>query len=199
MANLPRRLALPLALLAFAGSGVAHAQVRKCVMPDGKPLYTDQKCEALGATEFPTAPATTRARAAATATAGATAGSSLYRPGCSHTLQDLVFEITTAIDAQDPNRLSGIYDWGGMSDAAATAAMDRLDAIVHRPLVDISPIEDTSAADTAILPGPDDVPRTTARRPPVGLRLEQTQANGITPSRTSLALRRRYGCWWIAL
>jgi hypothetical protein len=61
------------------------------------------------------------------------------------------------------------------------------------------PIEDTSAADTAILPGPDDVPRTTARRPPVGLRLEQTQANGITPSRTSLALRRRYGCWWIAL
>ena len=196
MANLPRRLALPLALLAFAGIGVAHAQVRKCVMPDGKPLYTDQKCEALGATEFPTAPTTTRAREAATA---GNTGSSLYRPGCSHTLQDLVFEITTAIDAQDPNRLSGIYDWGGMSDAAANAAMDRLDAIVHRPLLDISPIEDTPGADTAILPGPDDVPRTTARRPPVGLRLEQTQANGITPSRTSLALRRRYGCWWIAL
>jgi len=51
----------------------------------------------------------------------------------------------------------------------------------------MSPIEDSTAEDTA------------PRRPPVGLRLEQTQGNGITPSHTTLALRRKYGCWWISL
>ena len=193
MATFPRRLALAFAVLALAGGGPAFAQVRKCMTPDGKPLYTDQKCEALGATEFPKAPASTRAAATGNVNTG------LYRAGCSHTLQDLAFEIRTAIDAQDPNRLSGVYDWAGMSDTAANAVMDRLDAITHRPLLDMSPIEDSTAEDTTISPTPGDVPRTTVRRPPVGLRLEQTQGNGITPSHTTLALRRKYGCWWISL
>ncbi|UHQ19786.1 hypothetical protein LVB87_01035 [Lysobacter sp. KIS68-7] len=195
MATFPRRLAPAVALLALACGGPASAQVRKCVMPDGKPLYTDQKCEALGATAFPSPPASARAAAAGNVNTG------LYRAGCSRTLQDLAFEIRTAIESQDPNRLSGVYDWAGMSDAAANAVMDRLDAITHRPLLDLSPISDSTAEETTVVPpgGSDDVPRTTARRPPVGLRLEQTQGNGITPSRTTLGLRRKYGCWWISL
>ncbi|QWP76672.1 hypothetical protein J5226_24360 [Lysobacter sp. K5869] len=36
------------------------------------------------------------------------------------------------------------------------------------------------------------------RRPaPVALRLEQTMANGVTPSRTVFGLTRHFGCWWI--
>lgn len=46
-----------------------------------------------------------------------------------------------------------------------------------------------SAADT---PAP--APR---RRAPVALRLEQTLANGVTPSRTVFGLTRNFGCWWI--
>lgn len=191
MAHLPRPLLL-LALLACAPG--AWAQVHKCVMPDGKALYTDQKCEALGASERPPEPPPPGAR-------GNTAPSDarLYRGGCSRTLQDLVFEITTAIDAGDPNRLSNVYHWVDTPDDVANKVMDRLDAIAHRPLLDIAPVSESVAEDTRILPTPTDVPRTTARRPPVGLRLEQTLANGTTPSRTTFGLNRRFGCWWITL
>jgi hypothetical protein len=77
--------------------------------------------------------------------------------------------------------------------------MDRLDAIAQRPLLDIAPVSASVAEDTMILPTPADVPRTTARRPPIGLRLEQTLANGTTPSRTTFGLSRHFGCWWITL
>lgn len=35
------------------------------------------------------------------------------------------------------------------------------------------------------------------RAAPVALRLEQTLANGVTPSRTVFGLTRHFGCWWI--
>jgi len=38
-----------------------------------------------------------------------------------------------------------------------------------------------------------------ARQPPVALRVEQTLANGSTPSRTVFGLRRHFDCWWITL
>lgn len=192
----PWLLLIALAGVALALPRPAHAQIHRCTTEDGRPLYTDQKCEALGATERSPDPApapNTGPKALGVA------GTRLYRGGCSHTLQDLVFEITSAIDAQDANRLSGVYHWTGMSDDAANAAMDRLDAIVQRPLVDIAPLSAEPAADTAHLAGPADVPRTTVRRPPTGLRLDQVAPNGVTPTQTVLGLRRHFGCWWISL
>jgi hypothetical protein len=191
---------LALACLAFAWSCHARAQVHKCTTPDGLPLYTDQQCAALGATERPAEPVPTPDATPDTGPkALGAAGARLYRGGCSRTLQDLVFEITTAVDAQDANRLSSVYHWVGASDGAANAVMDRLEAIVHRPLLDIVPVSASPAQDTTVLPGPADVPRTTVRRPPVGIRLEQTLPNGITPASTVLGLRRHFGCWWISL
>lgn len=193
MAVFPRFVRLLACALLLGCAPDAFAQVHKCVMPDGKPLYTDQACAALGASERPPEPTPGGVKAPGAAGAG------FYRSGCSRTLQDLVFEIRTAIDAGDANRLSSLYHWVGASDASANAVMDRLDAIVQRPLLDITPISDSVAADTTVLAMPDDVPRTTARRPPVGLRLAQTTGNGITPSSTNLGLRRHFGCWWISL
>ena len=190
---MPRPLRLILGALLLVAAPVAAAQVHKCVMPDGKPLYTDRPCAALGASERPPEPPASGAKGLGPSDAR------LYRGGCSRTLQDLVFEITTSIDAGDANRLSSLYHWVGASDESANAVMDRLDAIVRRPLLDIAPVSASVAEDTAVLPTPADVPRTTARRPPVGLRLEQTEANGITPSRTTFGLRRHFGCWWISL
>ena len=192
MAALPRTLPF---LLLFACAPGAFAQVHKCVMPDGKPLYTDQKCEALGASERPPERPAPGVKGNA-----APSDARLYRGGCSRTLQDLVFEITTAIDAGDPNRLSNLYHWVNTPDDVANKVMDRLDAIAHRPLLDIAPVSASVAEDTTITSTPADVPRTTARRPPpVGLRLEQTLANGSTPSQTTFGLRRQFGCWWITL
>ena len=87
----------------------------------------------------------------------------------------------------------------GVSDAAAMSVMDRLDKIVHRPLLDIQPISADPVSEGAITGEAGDVPRTTARRPPVGLRLEQTLPQSITPASTVLGLRRYYGCWWVSL
>ncbi len=176
-----RRARALLALLLLAACPLAWADVRRCAAPDGTTIYTDKRCADLGAVDS----------VARDASAGLPAR--LYRNACSHTLQDLVLELTTAIDSRDVNRLAGIYHWVGMSGASAYSVMDRLQVIVQRPLVDIAPMF-PAGQDNG-----DYYPQTTTHRAPSGLRLEQTLANGSTPSRTVLGLRRYLGCWWVTL
>lgn len=170
----------PLALLAVAlglsVDGIAHAQVRRCVSPDGTAAYTDRRCEDIGGVE----------RAAAPAQGGAL----LRRTACARTLQDLVFEVTTAITSNDPNRLAGVYHWTGMSTAQAYGVLPRLISVAGRPLVDITPV----------MPGGSDAdyyPQTTVRQTPVALRIDQTLANGATPVRAVFGLQRHLDCWWL--
>lgn len=179
-----------LALAALAGialPSVAGAEVRRCMLPNGQTLYTDRRCADLGAVE----------RRAPVATSGTAASTRIYRAGCARNFQDLLYELTTAIDSRDVNRLAALYHWPGMSATPALRVMRQLDAIVQRPLVDIVPI-------LAAAPDGDDeydgyYVQTSARRPPVGLRLEQTLANDSTPSRTVFGLRRHMECWWVSL
>lgn len=192
MAHVPvlARVLLPclLALSALAGLALpapAGAEVRRCMLPNGQTLYTDRRCADLGAIER-RAPADPRGTAAPTR---------LYRAGCARSFQDLLYELTTAIDSGDVNRLAGLYHWPGMSASAALRVMRQLDAIARRPLVDVVPM---------LAPGPDGgddgyYVQTTVRRPPVALRLEQTLADGSTPSRTVFGLRRHMECWWVSL
>lgn len=170
-----------LALAAWMAPPCARAEVHRCTAPDGSTIFTDRRCGDIGATARVPDRASPAAR--------------LYRSACSRTLQDLVLELTTAIDTRDVNRAAGLYHWVGLSSGAAYAAMDRLQVIVNRPLVDITAVYPSTADD----PDADYYPQTTSRRAPVGLRLEQTLANGRTPSHTVLGLRRYLGCWWIAL
>ena len=159
----------------------AAAQVRRCTGPDGTTVFTDRRCADIGGVErLPREGATGGVRQP-------------YRGGCARNLQDLVFEITTAIDSHDANRLASVYHWTGMSSAQAYAVLARLDGVVKRPLVDITPVLPASAE------GVDGVlyPQTTVRRAPVGLRIEQTLANGSTPSHAVFGLHRHLDCWWI--
>ena len=132
-------------------------------------------------------------------------GSTLSRTGCSRTLSDLVYQITAAVDNRDVNRLAGVYQWAGVSNAAANRVMDQLEAIVNRPLVDISPVRPAPAPvldkEGLVIDVNEDgyYPQTTARPRPTGLRLEQTLRNSSTPSRTVFGLRRDYNCFWISL
>lgn len=159
----------------------SEAQVRRCTGPDGGIVYTDRRCQDIGGVErLP------RERDTA-------ASMRVYRGGCARNLQDLVYEMTTAIDSQDPNRLASVYHWAGMSGRTGYAVMSRLGAIVQRPLVDIVPVMPRSADG---LDG-DYYPQTTVRQVPVALRVEQTLSNGSTPSRTMFGLQRHFGCWWI--
>jgi hypothetical protein len=193
--------------IAAAWPASAHAEVRRCVTPDGQTVFTDRKCTELGATErLPREVATTDAR--------------LQRAGgCARTLQDLVFEMTSAIDSRDANRLAGVYHWVGMPGDTAYRVLAQLDAVANRPLVDIVPVmpseprpEPVPAATAAAVPSatapavpppaPVDgnlFPQTSVRRAPVALRVEQTLGNRATPSRTVFGLARHLGCWWVRL
>jgi hypothetical protein len=208
-------LACSAALFAAAGTRTpdAQAQVRRCALPDGRTIFTDRRCDEVGATE--------RLPRAGASTIGAR---QTYRGGCARNLQDLMYEVTSAIDGRDANRLAGVYHWAGMSSDAAYRTLARLDAIAQRPLVDLVPVL-PAEPETATLPRPEwtvsevpplpaptaaaagaasadpvsiDEPAPVRRaRAPVALRVEQTLANGTTPSRTVFGLQRHLGCWWL--
>lgn len=180
------RLRLLLLAVLALGALPVKAQVRRCTASDGSTIFTDRRCQDLGAAER-------LARDAAPRIAP------LYRNACSRTLQDLVYELTASIDGRDVNRLAALYQWTGMSTTGGYAIMDRLQRIVERPLVDVSPIYAGGSADPHAGPDGDYYPQVSIRRAPVALRIEQTLANGSTPSHTVLGLRRHLGCWWVRL
>ncbi|NUS37836.1 MAG: hypothetical protein HOQ02_02260 [Lysobacter sp.] len=167
---------LPL-LLCLSALPVA-AQVRHCRTAEGIDVYTDRRCDELGA-------------APAVAPPAQPAGNTTVRSGCARSLRDLAFAVQSAIDNRDANRLADSYLWAGLSTQAGYAVMDRLSTIAQRPLADIGPIY---AGGSESQPDPQD----TVRRAPVALRLQQTQRNGATPANTVLPLRRYLGCWWIS-
>jgi hypothetical protein len=175
-------MSLVLALAGPAFAPAVRAEVHRCNAPDGTTVFTDRRCSDIGAVSRAPDRASPAAR--------------LYRPACSRTLQDLVLELSTAIDTRDVNRAAGVYHWVGLSGSTASAAMDRLQVIVDRPLVDITPVYPSGGDDAA---DANYYPQATSHRAPTGLRLEQTLANGSTPSHTVLGLRRYLGCWWITL
>lgn len=135
----------------------AQAQVNRCTTDRGTVVFTDRPCAAIGANErLP--------RAAAVPGNGG-----LRRAGCARNLQDLMYEITSAIDQRDVNRLGGVYHWVGMSAQSGERVLDRLQAIVDRPLVDIvalrgggtprpAPEAASAAAETSASPASADAP-----------------------------------------
>ena len=192
------RASMAFVLLASLGAllllkpNAAQAQVRRCAGPDGTLVFTDRKCEDVGATE----------RVPRDALPGA---GLKYRGGCSRNLQDLIYEMTAAIDSRDVNRLASLYHWVGMSSRGSYGVMARLDGIAQRPLVDIvalQPIRRIVVQNddgTRSSVDPSYYPQASANRTPVALRVEQTVVNGSTPSRTVFGLRRHLGCWWVTL
>ena len=186
-------------------SAPAHAQkVQRCTTLSGEKVYSDKPCEDIGAIDR--LPQITGDRA------GTRGSSSLYRGGCSRTLSDLVYQISSAVEARDVNRLASVYQWSGISNESANRILDRLEAIVSRPLVDIVPVRPEAAPELPTPPSlsgelaaaaneeaEDSYPQAHRQPRPVALRLEQTLANGSTPSQTTFGLRRSYNCFWITL
>lgn len=174
----------------------AHAQkVQRCTTLSGETVYTDKRCEDIGAMDrLPQI------------TPGSSSGSGgIYRAGCSRTLSDLVYQITSAVENKDVNRLASVYQWTGVSNVAANSILDKLQTVVDRPLVDIVPVRPQPPpivdADGVVIDDNSDgyYPQTAAPQRPIGLRLEQTLKNGSTPSRTVFGLHRSYNCFWISL
>jgi hypothetical protein len=219
MLDSARTLVILVSLFAAGGlwSGIAMAQepqLNRCAGPGGDTVYTDRPCATVGARE----------RLPRSAIASTYA---LRRGGCARNLQDLIYEITAAIDNRDVNRLGSVYHWVGHSPESGYRTLDQLQAIADRPLVDIVPIRASVVETTAETSIPIEAPATppeaeatspasatgdgaatqgnppvvdrAVRRPPVGLRLDQTSGKGSTPARTVFGLRRHLDCWWITL
>lgn len=202
---LPRPLFLLLVSSLTLASPFAAAQVRRCTGADGATVFTDRQCADLGKVER-------------VPHASALSGSRAYRGGCARTVRDLVFEMTSAFDAHDANRLAGVYHWAGLAGDNAYAVLARLDALVQRPLVDIVPVmpsppqeplqvpvdgfdaatvENGSGGSAIAQTDGNYYPQASVRQTPVALRVEQTLVNGTTPSRTVFGLRKHFGCWWL--
>ncbi len=200
-------LALPLAVvlsLSMPALGLmspdAQAQVvHRCTDGSGASVFTDRRCEDVGA-----ASRVIRPRPSVSGQPAAP-----VHLGCPRKLSDLVQQITAAIDAGDANRLAALYQWNGISDASANRLLDQMETLVRRPLVDIAPIfpavasTPTVDADGTVVDADADADHPQAapsQKPrPVGLRLQQTLANSSTPSSTVLGIRRSYDCFWITL
>lgn len=189
-------LLLSLCMLCWAPWAQAQAQrVNRCTNAQGETVFTDRSCDALGAT-------------ARMPPRGDPVGNTgIYRAGCARRLSELTGQIRDAVSLQDVNRLSSIYLWGNVSNAAANQIIGRLESVVQRPLLDIAPVYPEVAAPTPLPVDPNatlveavEAAAPQASRPrPIGLRLEQTLGTTATPARTVFGLRRQYGCFWITL
>ena len=101
----------------------AQAEIRRCVTDSGATIYTDRNCADVGAAErLPRL----------TADAGGAHTQLPSRGSCVRRVQDLVHELTRAIDRGDVNQLASLYHWPGIGTRNGYAIMDRLDAIVQR-------------------------------------------------------------------
>lgn len=135
----PRPLLFCLSLLTAAfwsRPEVATAQVNRCTTNSGATVYTDRPCSTIGASER-------LSRGAAPSRTG------MRRSGCARNLQDLIYEITSSVDQHDVNRLGAVYHWVGMNAEGGNRVLDRLQAIVDRPLVDIVVIRGAGASEPA--------------------------------------------------
>ncbi|MFC6841412.1 DUF4124 domain-containing protein [Xanthomonas theicola] len=194
-----RALSPILLLLGLCAAPAAAQKVNRCIGADGATVFSDRRCEDLGAID--------RLPPRAAPSAASESASGLYRPQCVRRLSELAQQIRTAVDVRDVNRLSTLYWWNDVSDDAARRILDRLDAITRRPLLAIVPVVPQPPAQQATGTAPAaaqtsaDAALGAIAAPPhrraTALRLEQT-LGGATPTPTMLNLRRQYNCFWIS-
>jgi hypothetical protein len=177
-------------LFALAGAAPAaappqSAEIHHCIAADGDLLYTDKACAALGARDL-----------ADDDGSGRGPFMPAYRSGCIRSLREFAYELSSAIEVGDVNRLAALYRWNGTSTRAGYEVMNRLEEIAGRPLLTVEPVYPAPPAASTSDPLPFDP---APQGPPVALRLDQTLANGVTPAPTTLRLAHESGCWWVSL
>jgi hypothetical protein len=199
-----RRFVILCFMFLAALSVEANAQdLRRCQRADGSVIYTDRQCESGQgemATQIPNnAPAKPGVRAMAPP------------PACSQTANDLLYNVRIAIDSHDVNLLARSYHWPGLGDAQVESVLNRMDALVQRPLVDIrllypestvNPeklITDADIASDDLKSNPDAEYSAVNHTPtPYGLKLQQYASSTSSEIlATRFGLQRHFNCWWI--
>jgi len=213
---------LMLSLLAAAAWWPSHAaaQVRRCTAPDGSPVYTDRPCEYIGAVErLP------RAQLAQSGARGYRGGCArtvrdlVYELTAAFDSQD-ANRLAGVVHWVGMSTRTAYSQMGRLDALTKRSLIDIVPVYPAMHVVVAENAPSASASDAsfpfsleghgqdvpdaqASLPPREAVeevyPQATRNRPPIALRIEQTLANGSTPSRTVFGLQRHLGCWWIRL
>jgi hypothetical protein len=63
-----------------------------------------------------------------------------YRSGCIRNLREFAYALSSAVESGDVNRLAALYRWQGLSTRQGYDTMARLQEIVARPLLEVTPV-----------------------------------------------------------
>lgn len=178
--------------------------LRRCVDAVGESVFTDRRCDLLGAGDAPPDIAPPRVAP----------GRPISVRSCARSKADLLDGVRSALEGHDVNRVADYYDWAGMDGAEGYRLMDRLETFAKRPFVDAQlvssaaarpmPDDDGSAGllsrpfDPPGLPEPPVAPAPRPR-PADLLRVDQMRSDRDAVAQvTYFRLRANAGCWWVA-
>ena len=184
LAQLPFLLLLMIVVYArpaYAGNGL-----NRCIGSDGTSIFTDQKCEDIGAVQ--------RADPAPLAGNLGNRFSRLGANACARKPEDLLNGIQSAINAGDVNQIAAFYHWPGVSSIASVEVFQRLQRLVEHPVLSIDLLyarvpHDEYDSELVIGNWP--------RRAYAVQVVQSRSERDSTPIRSALALRRNIGCWWV--
>ncbi|MBP7370528.1 MAG: hypothetical protein KA902_03725 [Arenimonas sp.] len=180
--------------LYFCSSSLHAQDLRRCVRDDGSLVFTDKSCsesevEKQVVQDLPIA-----------------------QPGkkivplpesCSHSTDELLYNVRTAITMQDVNQLAKYYHWVDLSSTQAENILNRLELVVAKPLVDIRIIRsgqdhnDDDLADLTDLAVEFQSVLPVQQQSAVALKVIQYRANSTELESTQFMLKRHFNCWWI--
>ena len=193
---------------------------RKCVGPDGVPIFTDRRCGDFGATPRLVLPPLGAGGAVAP-------GAPLRVRTCARNQSMLLDGVRAALESHDANRLADYYHWTGMSSTQGYKLMERLDAFSARPVVDVRLVrearpeeeeldlysdrfdpllpppgldDDDPQAEPALPDGEAAPPPPPPRRRPLAsmLRVDQmSSSTDVAATVTYFHLLTNAGCWWV--
>ena len=182
------RLVTVLLFLIAIAAMPAHAattDVHRCVGADGGTIFTDKKCEDIGASVRP-APMQVAITAGATERLGAR--------GCARTADDLKRGLQQALATGDVNRVASFYHWPGIGSAESGDILKRLQVLAGRPLLSLQMLRTRQPTDA------DGYRSVASEQPAAASAVELTQArsgNDPTSVRTTLGVTHYFGCLWV--
>lgn len=160
--------------------------VHRCIGANGAAVFTDQRCEDIGAIVRP--------EPAPLFGSGSPQRVHVHVHDCARTADDLHNGLEAALAAHDVNRIAGFYQWAGISSAESADILKRLQAIADRPLAAVHLIRPHQPIDA----NGDQTVASARPSEASAIELVQTRSgNDPTPARTEFALTAYMGCWWI--
>jgi hypothetical protein len=186
---LPCLVLLCLVLLGRATPALAQSDIHHCIGANGSPVFTDQPCAALHATQV------SPMAAAASPPASGIAPTDL----CAASVAELRQSVIDAFARRDTVRLAGLILWDGYGRGAAIADIRALTALMKQPLLEVDTPQPPAAAadpdndDLSLGPVDTEAPRAAER---LVLRTLGDGAENAVPQ-WRFDIVRRAGCLWL--